>query len=71
MTDIIRSGALPLRRRIPKLRFLKLGLRDALPVLFLSIGRAFELAYVAPFAANSRHRLAHREDETEGRNPEW
>ena len=72
MTDIITSAPLPLGK--PKLlgiRFPKLRLPTSIPAIFIGVGEAFQLAYVAPFAGNSRHCLVRREAETEDRDPDW
>lgn len=72
MTDIsIRTPKAIFSWSLPRLKFPKFAIGTALANTSEAIREAFEMAYVAPFSAMQRGPSIVRDEDIEGRDPNW
>jgi hypothetical protein len=70
MADITTHQPIPLpRTRLLSLPELRIGAR--LFAMATAVGKAFEMAYVAPYEPIKRRSAAMDRDELQGRDPSW
>jgi len=72
MTYIASNAPITIPRpKLPSFAFPRLGIGALLAAIPGSLGDAFEMAYVAPYAGHQRLPEAAPDEALEGRDPNW
>jgi hypothetical protein len=72
MTDLTNSAPLAIRHlRLPRIRFLQLGLGATITAVSTSIAEAVCMAYVEPFNTLRGRPSIPNDFDLEGRDPNW